>query len=1092
MLTIKVKTILRYLPLFLYHAVFAVIVFANFPWGKFFIGWDALNPEFNLSLNFQRSFFASWQENYGLGTLAGHGFATQLPHNTIISILSLFFPMWAVRSVFTFLCLYLGGLGLYFLARLIFYKITVEEYQKKFSTAIEYICLLTALFYILNLATVQMFYLQLEAFIVHFAALPWLFWIIFRLAGKTNRKNLILFFIINFFASIQGFIPSLFVAYTISLSLFAFVYMLINRFNLAVVKKSLLLLFLTFLVNAYWLLPFGYYQITKGGLTQNAYNNLMTTEDFILKNKKYGSLQNVALMKGFSFDMQELGGYVFQPWIEHYDKVETKIIGYSLFVFVLVSALVSLILIRHVLVKISAVIFLYFLTSLATDSPVFSQFTQVMQTISPSYYEAFRTAFTKFALGYSFLFSLFLGLGLYILLGYSYRLLKHKLISLSVFLGLFFLIIYYAFPVFKGNLLYKKLQVNIPQAYFKVMDFFKDKEDGRIADFPQDCPEGWYGYKWGYFGSGFYWYGIKQPILARTFDVWSPNNENYYWEIVQAIRSQDYGKVDQLMQKYDAKWILYDPNLIHCRTARGFLGYDDFIKYLDGSAKYRLVKTISSDVVSPIRIYENLSSRTNTFIKIESNLQNVGPKYNWTADDKAYPDYQDYLTDERKTFSAYYPFRSIFSSRKPDELEFKLEDKGDYFSFQTTIPKELTGSQLVIPPIEKQEIEEIDESDLSKERELPPQVFLDGELIDTSSFQGALATPESDSGQDGYQLVTRQARMTSNTIDLSYIKEGNLEIRVPKIKGYYSYNLQQETFNLQPKSCDQFNQGDITREIVDEENTTLLRFSSIGSSNCLDLALPRLTQRLGYLVTMENRNVEGKSLLFAVINKNSQRADLETYLPKRHSGERSDSRIDSGQARMTNSINKSYFIIPPMEQYGLGYTLHFDNISIGRVKTVNDLGKITVSPIPYKFLTGLKIVKDQLISQSKTTINGLVVDHPNPSLYKITIPTTYNPPAGGQPTTTLVLSQSYDSGWHAYQFNNSQLTIINYLFPFLFSKELKDHVLVNNWANGWILTDNKNNTIIIVYLPQYLEYLGFILLGVGILLVLFYPKSAHH
>ena len=424
MLTIKVKTIVKYLPLILYHVVFAMIVFANFPWGKFLIGWDAVNPEFNLSLNFQRSLFASWQENYGLGALTGHGFATQLPHTMIISILSMFLPIWAVRSVFLFLCLYLGGLGMYFFARFVLHKITTEEYQKKFLIGIEYICLLVALFYTLNLATVQMFYLPLEAFIAHFAALPWLFWIIVRLGGKTDKKNLVLFFIINFFASIQGFIQSLFVAYLISLFLFAGIYMVINRFNWQVVKKSILIILLTLLINAYWLLPFGYYQISKGGLTEKAYNNLMTTEDFILKNKKYGNLENVALMKGFSFDMQELGGYVFQPWITHYDKLETKIIGYGLFIFVLLSALVSLFLIRHILIKISAVIFLYFLASLATDSPLFSIFTQFMQALSTSYYQAFRTAFTKFALGYTFLFSLFLGIGLYILLGYFYRLLK--------------------------------------------------------------------------------------------------------------------------------------------------------------------------------------------------------------------------------------------------------------------------------------------------------------------------------------------------------------------------------------------------------------------------------------------------------------------------------------------------------------------------------------------------------------------------------------------------------------------------------------------------------------------------------------------
>jgi hypothetical protein len=1061
MLTIKVKTIIKYLPIFLYHAVFALIVFANFPWGKFLIGWDAVNPEFNLTLNFQRSLFASWQENYGLGALTGHGFATQLPHTMIISILSMFLPLWAIRSVFIFLCLYLGGLGMFFFARLVFYKITVEEFQKKFSNAIDYICLLTALFYCLNLATVQMFYLPLEAFIAHFAVLPWLFWIIIKLAGKTDKKNLILFFIINFFASIQGFIPSLFVAYVTSLFLFAGIYMVINRFRWVVVKKSLLIIFLTFLINAYWLLPFGYYQISKGGQTENAYNNLMTTEDFILKNKKYGNLENVALMKGFSFDMQELGGYVFQPWIAHYNNVEIKIIGYSLFVFVLVSAVLSLILIRHVLIKISVVIFLYFLASLATDSPLFSTFTKIMQTLSPSYYQAFRTAFTKFALGYSFLFSLFLGLGLYILLGYSYRLLKHKVISLSVFLGLFFLIIYYAFPVFKGNLLYKKLQVNIPPAYFEVMDFFKDKGDGRIADFPQDCPEGWYGYKWGYFGSGFYWYGIKQPILARTFDVWNPNNENYYWEVVQAIRSQDYGKVDQIMQKYDAKWIFYDPNLIHCRTARGFLGYDEFIKYLENSPNYRLVKTVNSGITFPIKIYENLNNRANSFIKIEGSLQNIGPKYNWNSNDKAYLDYQDYLTNEQRPYDVYYPFRSLFNSRKPDELEFKLEDRGEYFSFQVTIPKELIGSQLVIPPIEKQEAEEIDENDLSKSRELPPQIFLDGEMINID--------------------LANQV----NTIDLKYINTGSLEIRVPKIWGYYSAKMDPKTYSLESSSCDPFNKGTMNRKIRYIENSPLVRFTSVGSSNCLDFDLPRLTQKLGYLVTLENKNIEGKSLLFSVINKNSQRIDLETYLPKFN-----EPKEVQPPGRL-NLPRMSYFIIPPMEEFGQGYTLHFDNISIGRTQTVNDLGQITVNPIPYRFLTSLKLVKDRNFNQQPTTDNQqLSVFHPNPSFYEIQIANNQLPGTNSQ---YLILSQSFDNGWHAYEITNDWLIdswYMKLLIP-IFGKEIKDHVLINNWENGWKISNQlsavssqKPLTIVLIYLPQYLEYLGFGLMGISFIYLL--------
>ncbi|MBI5452068.1 hypothetical protein HY945_01270, partial [Candidatus Gottesmanbacteria bacterium] len=324
-----------------------------------------------------------------------------------------------------------------------------------------------------------------------------------------------------------------------------------------------------------------------------------------------------------------------------------------------------------------------------------------------------------------------------------------------------------------------------------------------------------------------------------------------------------------------------------------------------------------------------------------------------------------------------------------------------------------------------------------------------------------------------------------------YIRVGNLEVRVPKIWGYYSFN-QPSTINYQQiKNCDQFNQGILKHDLVTENGRQLLRLTSIDSSNCLDFDLSHLAQRLGYLVTVENRNIDGKSLLFSVINKNSQRADIETYLPKYSPGRSNfvtPSRWPNGL--LEGGIGTSYFIIPPMEQYGLGYTLHLDNISIGRVKTVNDLGNISVNPIPYRFLTSMKIIKGDPLRTQGVPLQSVAyqVEHPNPSLYQVSIS---NEAMKQFNNLTMVLSQSFDDGWKAYAINNQQLTIINYLFPFLFGKELKDHVLVNNWENGWRLNNetmkqcnNEQCNIIIVYLPQYLEYIGFgFLLFVPLLLV---------
>jgi hypothetical protein len=102
----------------------------------------------------------------------------------------------------------------------------------------------------------------------------------------------------------------------------------------------------------------------------------------------------------------------------------------------------------------------------------------------------------------------------------------------------------------------------------------------------------------------------------------------------------------------------------------------------------------------------------------------------------------------------------------------------------------------------------------------------------------------------------------------------------------------------------------------------------------------------------------------------------------------------------------------------------------------------------------------KISSQTTTTVS---VSHPNESLYLVT--------PGQINNSTIVLSQSFDSGWKAYAVN--KVNFLNEIFPFLFDKEIKQHTLVNNWENGWEISKTDSNSIvIIIYLPQYLQYLG--------------------
>ncbi len=194
----------------------------------------------------------------------------------------------------------------------------------------------------------------------------------------------------------------------------------------------------------------------------------------------------------------------------------------------------------------------------------------------------------------------------------------------------------------------------------------------------------------------------------------------------------------------------------------------------------------------------------------------------------------------------------------------------------------------------------------------------------------------------------------------------------------------------------------------------------------------------------------------------------------------------------------------------MGYNINLDNVAIGREKTINEIRRITVLQIPYSFLISLKIVNPNYPNYQLSTINPQLtsVSHPNPAEYLVNLELRMTNDElnneNNQQLTTLILSQSYNDGWLAFSIQNSEFRIqnwLNYTFPYIFGKRLTNHVLVNNWENGWIIdnktqrqedykTDNftilpsQSLTVYIFFWPQVLEFLGFALLPLPFLWLL--------
>ena len=954
-------------------------------------GWDTLQPEFNFFLYFKRIFFGVWQEHQGLGATASQAHPAEIVRMLFYYPFSFFLPQSLMRYSYFFLTLILGPLGVYYFLE----KIIIPKNLSRTSYHAASFC--GGLLYLLNLGTLQHYYLPLEMFATQYAALGWLFLWASKFLKGGQKKDLLWFAFVTLLAAPAAHTATLFFAYFLGLSFFI-VTLILFSFSKKSIGKGLIILLVTLLLNSFWLLPNFYFIKNHGQEVVNSKIHRQFSQQAFLTGQKFGTLKDTALLKNFLFDWGEYDDNkeqfirVFNEWVPHLEKPIIMVIGYGIFFMVALGILISIKKKNKyaiALLPIFLVSFFFIANNVAPAKIIFS----FCQNKIPLFKEAFRFPFTKFSLLLMFSFSVYFA----VTLSFIFKKTTNWIVILliSVALG------YYMLPAFSGHLISPSMKIRFPSEYFQSFNWLNQQEKtGRIASFPTHTFRGWQYYCWDYEGAGFEWFGLNQSFLTREFDRWSPYNENHYWEISYAFYSGNLNLLESVLEKYQVHWLWVDENIFDPSSSKDTY-FDELTEILSQSEKISLKKEFGK-----IKIYQvNLKKSYQNFVTLSKNSTNIGPRYNWNNYDLAYLENGNYITDPKTLPQAYYPFRSLFTGRSQKDLEFSIENKENYFLFKAPMDQKLPNYYLDIPPSYQKALLSVAPEDLADIQYQSPEIYYNGNI---------------------------------------------LEAIIPKVGGYFSTNIEAagKYSNLKPKNCDQFNQrGVVKNEVVQEKGKKFLRLSATNAYNCsASFWLPNLPHQYAYLITIESRNLEGQSLLFWLENLNIRKADIESYLPQ------------------NERTNISYFIQPPMEKDGLGYTLHFDNISIGKTKTINDLGKITINLIPFDFLASLKLVppKQENNNHSKKAfdITNFEVYHPNPSFYKVKIKNLNN-----TEPFLLTLSQSFEKGWIASQ---------------------GKHVLVNNWANGWLIdspSEEKSQEIIIFFWPQLLEYLGFLLIPVSFILV---------
>ena len=555
----KFKLILN---IFFQLVIIFVVIFIsvkNYTPGTYLIGWDSMHPEFNFPLNVSRMLSHVWGAEMGVGAISAHSDMSDLPRLLVLWLVSALVSMSFVRYFYIFSSLILGPLGMFFFLKYVFQK-------EKDSPWVYVASFLGSLFYLLNLGTLQNFYVPLEMFTTAFAGVPWVVLFGLKYLREGKKKNLLLFSLIIILISPIAYAATQAYAIYFGLFLFLLSFAVFSSGKKLKLKRFLSLGIVALLLNIYWILP-NIYSVVQQSLTiSNANINRLFSPESFLRNADYGDIKNVLIQKSFLFGWRNFDfpndnfKDLLNVWDNHLVIPAVSAAGYVLALLTVAGILVGLV--KREKVSLSFIppllLSLFFLFNI---NPPAGKLYYYLYNHFGVFSEGFRTPFTKFSVLFEFILAYYFGYFCYLLLTIKIKFTAvfKILVVGAITVGL----IYFFLPAFYGELIGPNVRVNFPSEYKELFDWFEDNPEGRIALMPINTKYGWEYRNWGYEGSGFLTYGISNPILYRDFDRWNSANEDFFNQASFALYSGNSESFVSTLKKYQIRFILLDESIMN-------------------------------------------------------------------------------------------------------------------------------------------------------------------------------------------------------------------------------------------------------------------------------------------------------------------------------------------------------------------------------------------------------------------------------------------------------------------------------------------------------------------------------------------------
>lgn len=896
-----------------------------------------------------------------------------------------------------------------------------------------HVALIAALFYLFNLGTLQQFYVPFEMFPTQWAFLPWIVLSTLKYLHHPHRRHLLFFCLATILATPQAYAAHLWYAFFGIFLLFIIIYSFLHH-----TKKilPLTLIFLTLCLNAFWLIPNIYFVTTSSNIPRENKTNRLHSPEFGLKNRETGTLSDTALVKGFYFNWeifnfsQKKSENLLSPWNDHLKNEDVLFLGYLAF-FASLTGLVITIVTKNRQALSFVPFFIIPFILLANRLPIFSAFFDALVKI-PLLEETFRFIFTKISILFTF--------GLTIFIAYFFSFLFHfypRLAKSKTTIGLIIIsFIIYCYPYFQHLLISPKIQIQVPPAYSQFWDFMKQQPYGRVLTLPLHEPSGWEYYNWGYQGSGFIWFNLTQPILNRDFDRWNSANEESYREFFYSLYAKDAATFSSNLSKYRIKYLVWDQSLtttspknIDQITFKNEI--EQLLSDLTNTGQLKKINQFNQILVFQTNFPSHL-------FQINQIKNNIKPAIHWGFADTAYAQLGDYYTN-----------LSLPSVNYPLRMVLQTNEQVNPIIFNQPI-------QVELPPLAQTEKTILADLYFSQDKS-DQKITFHYYLPDVLSQQLPQSFPLPKSAiptltLNDYYFKLPQQVVTNFRLGLVhlYTNQANylqgqslkLDLNLPSTTSSFQYDWQ-SGLTIPAQDIYQANLGNVGLSLTGN----LLTYQTQDITSGTNLIFNQLPHQSGYLIGIKAKYVSGIPLRICFKNTYSQICSINDEIKK------------------TTHPEWNYYIAPPADSDS-GYELELNTISVGGFPSLSQIEAIKITPLPFNLLNQAHTqnINFQANLASKLDSSGDIF------LYQTQIPPS-------DTAQTLIFNQSYHPHWLAFYLDGLQPVF------------LSQHVLINNWANGWILPSSTDRsrpvlTIYILFWPQILQYIGFFLIPIPLIFLL--------